>query len=94
MNQELLINLGSGTQTVREAEQPDIHPHSKRRDYFLPLLLCRIWVSTWYLSVTQESQNIRTQKKKAESRRRAGGEPDAACVLMKVCDLLIVICFY
>lgn len=34
MNQELLINLGNGTQTVGEAEHLDIHARLMRRDYF------------------------------------------------------------
>lgn len=56
---------------------------------FLSVLLRRIWVSTWYLQVTQEragSQNIRTQKRN----QTAGGGSDAARLLVEMFDLLIV----
>lgn len=84
MNQELLINLGNGTQTVREAEQLETRAF-EATGLFLSVLLRGIWVSTWYLSVTQEragSRNIRTRKRNQE----AGGESD---VLIQMFDLSI-----
>lgn len=84
MNQELLINLGNGTQTVREAEQLDIHPHLKPRDYF-----CQFGCVVFGLApgtFKSHRRESRTQKRN----QTAGGESDAAFTLIKMFDLLIL----
>lgn len=79
MNRELLINLGSGTQAAREAETARYSSACEATGLFLSVLLRRIWVSTWYLQVTQEragSQNVRTQRRN----QTAGGGGEASDV--------------
>lgn len=89
MNRELLINLGSGTQAVREAEQLDIPPHVKRRDYFCQFCCVVFGLAPGTFKSHRSQQGAKILERRGGTRQPEGGS-DGARLLIETFDLLIV----